>query len=112
MTFLMHQALLSLVWLTAPWWLLLESPEDWDDLDQVLLRFKPRLRTFLEFLSDCEAEKIQDGSLSESQRLSTAMEKSLETGLFGFVSLHVTAPCSMGFIGVSLIQDFMVHSQR
>jgi aminoglycoside phosphotransferase (APT) family kinase protein len=69
--------------LAAPWWLLLESPEDWEpDLDQFLLRFMPRLRTFLEVLNGCEAKKIQDGSLSESQRLSIAMEKSLENGLF------------------------------
>jgi hypothetical protein len=42
----------------------------------------PRFRTFLEVLRDCEATKIKGGSLSESQRLSTVMEKSLETGLF------------------------------
>ena len=35
-----------------------------------------------EVLKDCEARKIQDGSLSQSQRLSIAMEKSLETGMF------------------------------
>ncbi|KAJ5115570.1 Aminoglycoside phosphotransferase [Penicillium atrosanguineum] len=69
--------------LAAPWWLLLESPEDWEpELDQFLLRFMPRLRTFLEILRKCEDKNIQDGTLSESQRLSNAMEKSLETGLF------------------------------
>lgn len=67
----------------APWWLLLERPEDWEpDLDQFLVRFMPRFHTFLEVLQDCEARKIKDGSLLQSQRLSTAMEKSLETGLF------------------------------
>lgn len=67
----------------APWWLLLEKPEDWEvDLDQFLVRFMPRFHTFLEALKDCETEKIKDGSLSQSQRLSIAMEKSLETGLF------------------------------
>ncbi|RDW79347.1 phosphotransferase family protein [Aspergillus mulundensis] len=69
--------------LAAPWWLLLESPEDWDpDLNQFLIRFMPRLRTFLDVLKDCEAKKIRDGSLPESKRLSSAMEKSMETGLF------------------------------
>ena len=67
----------------APWWLLLEKPEDWEvDLDQFLVRFMPRFHTFLEALKDCETEKIKYGSLSQSQRLSIAMEKSLETGLF------------------------------
>ncbi|RAH74361.1 uncharacterized protein BO66DRAFT_388420 [Aspergillus aculeatinus CBS 121060] len=67
----------------APWWLLLEKPEDWDiDVDQFLVRFMPRFHTFPEVLKECEAKKIQDDSLSPSQRLSAAMEKSLETGLF------------------------------
>ncbi|KAJ5268768.1 hypothetical protein N7505_004526 [Penicillium chrysogenum] len=67
----------------APWWLLLERPEDWEpDLDQFMVRFMPRFHTFLEALQDCEARKIKDGSLLQSQRLSTAMENSLETGLF------------------------------
>ncbi|PLB48908.1 phosphotransferase enzyme family protein [Aspergillus steynii IBT 23096] len=66
----------------APWWLSLERPEVWEsDLDTFLVRFMPRFRTFLEVLRDCEARKIQGGSLSESRRLSTVMEKSLETGL-------------------------------
>lgn len=67
----------------APWWLLLEKPEDWEtDLDKFLARFKPRFHTFLDVLKECENKKIQDGFLSQSQRLSIAMEKSLETGLF------------------------------
>ncbi|PYH75858.1 kinase-like protein [Aspergillus uvarum CBS 121591] len=33
-------------------------------------------------LKECEAKKFQDNFLSQSQRLSIAMEKSLETGLF------------------------------
>jgi aminoglycoside phosphotransferase (APT) family kinase protein len=67
----------------APWWLLLERPEDWEpDLDQFLVRFMPRFRTFLAVLQDCEARKIKDGSLLHSQRLSIVMENSLETGLF------------------------------
>ncbi|KAJ5591701.1 phosphotransferase enzyme family protein [Penicillium hispanicum] len=67
----------------APWWLVLERPEDWElDLNQFLARFMPRFRTFLEVLQDCEAKKIKDGSLVQSQRLSVAMAKSLDTGLF------------------------------
>jgi hypothetical protein len=67
----------------ALWWILLERPEDWElDLDQFLVCFTPRFRTFLEVLRDCEATNIKGGCLSESQRLSTVMEKSLETGLF------------------------------
>lgn len=37
----------------APWWLMLQSPEDWDsetDLDGFLTRYKPRLRLFLDVL--------------------------------------------------------------
>ena len=67
----------------APWWLLLERPEGWEsDLDQFLMRFMPRFRTFLEVLQDCEARKIKCGSLSEPQGLSIRMEKSLESGQF------------------------------
>lgn len=67
----------------APSWLLLERPEDWEtDLNQFLVCYIPRLHTFLEVLKDCETKEIEDSSLSPSQRLSIAMEKSLETGLF------------------------------
>ncbi|KAJ5918301.1 phosphotransferase enzyme family protein [Penicillium verhagenii] len=67
----------------APWWLLLERPEDWeDDLDQLLSRFRPKSDIFLEVLRDCEASKIKDGTLLESQRLSSGMGSSLETGQF------------------------------
>ncbi|KZF26708.1 kinase-like protein [Xylona heveae TC161] len=67
----------------APWWLLLERPEDWEpDLDQFLTRFMPRFRTFLEVLEDCETRKIKDGSLLQHQRLSIAMKDSLGSGLF------------------------------
>lgn len=67
----------------APWWLLLEKPDDWEaDLDQFLVCFMPRFHIFFEFLKDCEVEKIQDGSLSQSQQFSIAMENSFESGLF------------------------------
>ncbi|PWY91539.1 hypothetical protein BO94DRAFT_462054 [Aspergillus sclerotioniger CBS 115572] len=67
----------------APWWLLLQSPEDWeDDLDEFLTRYSPRLSTFLEVLRDCENKLIERHLLSEPQRLSPRMARSMETGLF------------------------------
>ena len=67
----------------APWWLLLQSPEDWEeDLNQFLVRYSPRLRAFLEVLNDCEDKLIEQDLLSEQQRLSQRMEHSMETGLF------------------------------
>lgn len=69
----------------APWWLLLERPEDWEmDLRRFLVRYMPRLRVFLEALRECECRKICEGSLSDSQCLSDAMENSMENGLFWF----------------------------
>ncbi|KAF7715890.1 Phosphotransferase enzyme family protein [Penicillium ucsense] len=51
----------------APWWLLLERPEDWEcDLHQFLVRFIPRFRIFLGVLQDSEARKIKAGSLHSS----------------------------------------------
>lgn len=67
----------------APWWLLLERPEDWElDLDEFLRRFMPKLNLFLKALEDCEETKIKDGTLLPCQRLSPAMEKSMKNGLF------------------------------
>ena len=67
----------------APWWLLLQSPEDWEaDLSQFLVRYLPRFNAFLEVLSRHEKELIEQQLLSESQRLSPRMEHSMETGLF------------------------------
>ncbi|OAL34128.1 hypothetical protein AYO20_06583 [Fonsecaea nubica] len=69
----------------APWWLLLQSPEDWEsDLDEFLKRFMPRLRLFLEALRECEDERPKEGDdvPAVPQRLSSRMERSLETGLF------------------------------
>jgi Phosphotransferase enzyme family. len=65
----------------APWWLLLERPEEWE-LDSFLARYLPKFRVFLEALRDTENEKIHNGSLTESQRLSEGMEASMENGLF------------------------------
>lgn len=70
---------------TAPWWLLLERPELWDsDLNQFLARYTPRLRIFLEVLRECEAEHIRQDTLLDSQRLSGAMARSIDDGLFWF----------------------------
>jgi hypothetical protein len=69
----------------APWWLMLQSPEDWDsetDLEGFLIRYKPRLHLFLDVLRSCEDEKVADGTLWDSQRLAAKMELSIETGLF------------------------------
>ncbi|KAJ9197460.1 hypothetical protein DTO021D3_7943 [Paecilomyces variotii] len=66
---------------TAPWWLLLERPEEWD-LDSFLARYLPKFRVFLEALRETENKKIHNGSLTESQRLSEGMEASMENGLF------------------------------
>lgn len=69
----------------APWWLLLDRPESWDeDLDRFLTIFMPRFHTFIKVLQDCEAVKLEDGSLEESQRISPIMAKSLDNGLFWF----------------------------
>ncbi|KAJ9271236.1 hypothetical protein DTO212C5_2586 [Paecilomyces variotii] len=66
---------------TAPWWLLLERPEEWD-LDSFLARYLPKFRVFLEAFRETENKKIHNGSLTESQRLSEEMEASMENGLF------------------------------
>ncbi|EYE96084.1 phosphotransferase family protein [Aspergillus ruber CBS 135680] len=69
----------------APWWLLLERPEDWEmNLDHFLERYMPRLSIFLEALRECESRKMCEGSLLEEQCLSDAMEDSMENGLFWF----------------------------
>jgi aminoglycoside phosphotransferase (APT) family kinase protein len=69
----------------APWWLLLQSPEDWEsDLAEFLVRYTPRLHLFLEALGECEAEKVKENTLLDSQRLSGRMKQSMENGLFWF----------------------------
>ncbi|KIW77070.1 hypothetical protein Z517_09516 [Fonsecaea pedrosoi CBS 271.37] len=69
----------------APWWVLLQSPEDWEsDLRAFLERFMPRFRVFIEALREREEESSNEGddAAAVQQRLSTRMEWSLETGLF------------------------------
>jgi len=69
----------------APWWLLLQSPEDWEsDLTEFLARYTPCLHLFLEALGECEAENVKDGMLLDSQCLSGRMKQSMENGLFWF----------------------------
>ncbi|MCJ1309526.1 hypothetical protein MMC25_003186 [Agyrium rufum] len=69
----------------APWWLMLQSPEDWDietDLRGFISRYEPKLSLFLEALRACEDEQIAQGTLSESQRLSVRMEQLMQNGMF------------------------------
>ncbi|KAF3891413.1 APH domain-containing protein [Trichophyton interdigitale] len=67
----------------APWWLLLQSPEDWEsDLTEFLARYKPRFHLFLDALRAAECDMMSNNSLQESQRLSPHMEKSLDNNLF------------------------------
>lgn len=67
----------------APWWLLLQAPEDWEsDLMEFLTRYKPRFHLFLDALRGAESDMISDGTLLESQRLSPRMGESLDNGLF------------------------------
>ncbi|KAH8820198.1 hypothetical protein F5884DRAFT_816124 [Xylogone sp. PMI_703] len=70
---------------TAPWWLILESPEAWEaDLDLFLHRYTPRLELFVKTLRACEDRQIKKGTLIESQRLSDRMSLSMKNGLFWF----------------------------
>ncbi|KFY09597.1 hypothetical protein V491_08078 [Pseudogymnoascus sp. VKM F-3775] len=69
----------------TPWWLMLQSPEDWDfEIDHCgfLSHYKSRLHQFLDVLRSCEYEKIADGTLLESQRLAARMESSMGSSLF------------------------------
>ncbi|EFQ96664.1 serine/threonine protein kinase [Nannizzia gypsea CBS 118893] len=67
----------------APWWLLLQSPEDWEsDLTEFLTRYTPRFHLFLDALRAAESDMVSTGRLQESQRLSPRMENSLDTQLF------------------------------
>lgn len=69
----------------APWWLLLQSPEDWEsNLHEFVERIVPRLRLFLGVLRECEDKRAKEGNgtLVGSQRLSERMQRSLDTGLF------------------------------
>ncbi|PGH05709.1 hypothetical protein AJ79_06725 [Helicocarpus griseus UAMH5409] len=67
----------------APWWLLLQAPEDWEsDLAEFIARYMPRFHLFIDALRAAESDVISDGKLNDSQRLSLQMEKSLDNKLF------------------------------
>ncbi|TGO88131.1 hypothetical protein BPOR_0181g00020 [Botrytis porri] len=70
----------------APWWLLLQNPEQWELglKGKLLPRDKPRLCLFLEALREVEEEQIKSNKLIEAQRLSERMEQSMDNGLFWF----------------------------
>lgn len=66
-----------------PWWLLLKKPEDWPGgLDEWCAEYEKPLRTFLEAMRKCEDEAIQKKQLLESQRLSSQMRDSWQSGNF------------------------------
>ncbi|OJD11684.1 hypothetical protein AJ78_07583 [Emergomyces pasteurianus Ep9510] len=70
---------------TAPWWLLFERPEAWEsNLNDFLARYTPRLQFFLKILRACEDRQLRNGVLTDSQRLSDRMERSLDCGRFWF----------------------------
>ncbi|RMZ81817.1 hypothetical protein DV738_g2000, partial [Chaetothyriales sp. CBS 135597] len=79
-----------------PAWLLLTHPDDWPegDLGTFLEQYLPRYRLFLESLRLEEDKMIERDRISESQRLSTKMARSLENGHF-WVCLAATS--SFGF---------------
>lgn len=67
----------------APWWLLLQAPEDWkSDLTEFLTCYQPRFHLFLDALREAESDMMSDGMLLESQKLSPRMQESLDNGLF------------------------------
>ncbi|KAJ5150785.1 uncharacterized protein N7500_004350 [Penicillium coprophilum] len=68
-----------------PWWLLLEKPEYWTKgLDDWCAVYKNRLEVFLQAMVDCEEDVYQTRNerLEESQRLSSRMRYSWESGDF------------------------------
>ncbi|KAJ5458290.1 hypothetical protein N7475_009678 [Penicillium sp. IBT 31633x] len=68
-----------------PWWLPLEKPEYWTrGLDDWCAEYEPRLQIFLEAMLDCEehAFKIWKERPEESQRVSTRMRQSCDSGDF------------------------------
>ncbi|KAF7716911.1 Uncharacterized protein PECH_000697 [Penicillium ucsense] len=68
-----------------PWWLLLEKPEYWTKgLDDWCAQYEKRLQIFLQAMMDCEehAYLTRNERLEESQRLSSRMRHSWESGDF------------------------------
>ncbi|PYI09414.1 hypothetical protein BO78DRAFT_394913 [Aspergillus sclerotiicarbonarius CBS 121057] len=66
-----------------PWWLLIERPELWTKgIEDWTNQFDHRLNTFLNALKNCEDTMIQQGRITEPQRLSGPMLRSWESGDF------------------------------
>lgn len=66
-----------------PWWLLFEQPEYWPDrMEAWEKEFESRLQTFLKVLIEREEEAVQQGRLSQDQKLSGPMRRSWENGDF------------------------------
>ncbi|KAJ5755505.1 hypothetical protein N7533_005048 [Penicillium manginii] len=68
-----------------PWWLLLEMLEYWTKgFDDWYALYESRLRVFLQVMMDSEADahQIRNKRPKESQRLSSRMRHSLESGDF------------------------------
>ncbi|KAL2871409.1 phosphotransferase family protein [Aspergillus lucknowensis] len=66
-----------------PWWLLIEKPEYWPKgIEDWTTVFDYRLKTFLKVMKNREDIAIQEGRLTEDQRLSGHMGQSWESGDF------------------------------
>lgn len=80
----------------SPRWLLLTHPDDWADGDLGIFfeTYLLRCELFLDALRGEEAEVVQRGQLSDSQRLSTKMKNSLENSHLWFC---LAAASSFGF---------------
>lgn len=68
---------------SPPWWLLLETPEDWPSgiLDWAVT-YDSRLKVFLRAMTRHEDIAIRDGRLSDKERLSKRMYNSWNSGAF------------------------------
>ncbi|EGD95589.1 hypothetical protein TESG_03061 [Trichophyton tonsurans CBS 112818] len=68
---------------SPPWWLLLETPEDWPlGISDWAMTYDSRLNTFLRAMRHREDVAICNGFLSDSERLSERMRKSWSSGTF------------------------------
>ncbi|KZF20393.1 hypothetical protein L228DRAFT_250078 [Xylona heveae TC161] len=66
----------------APWWLLLQRPENFQpNLQSFETAFRSKLPLFLEALSESEALAMSRGRLRQSQRTSEKMKKDMENDL-------------------------------
>ncbi|KAF3481571.1 uncharacterized protein GIQ15_04330 [Arthroderma uncinatum] len=68
---------------SPPWWLLLETPEDWPSgISDWVATYDSRLKIFLRAMVSHEDIAIRDGRLSEEERLSERMYNSWNSGAF------------------------------